>query len=251
MHPTIFDLAFFGRILAIDAHGLCLTLGALAGLVMTSVLARRQAYSSSEIRELALELVLVGILGARVLYLTTHLFTYATVCRFAIATDEGALWTCARPLWIWEGGLSFYGGLIAALGWLAWRAPRRGLAPLRIADLAAPGLALAYAIARVGCFLAGCCFGRVTECGLGLRFPPESAAFQLLLDRGAITRGSEATPPLHPVQLYTAVAHTLLCVALLVVSRRRTLAPGRVFIAFLVGHLLIRVLVLPFSDFGG
>ena len=250
MHPTILDLGLFGRVLAIDAHGLCLTLGALAGLVLTSVLARGRAHTPSEIRELSLELVLIGILGARLLFVATHLWTYTSICRFAIDSDDGALWTCARPLWIWEGGLSFYGGLLAALGWLAWRAPRRGLAPLAIADLSAPGLALAYGIARVGCFLGGCCFGRATSSALGVRFPPESAAFQLLFDRGAITRGSEATPPLHPVQLYDAAAHVLLCVCLLILAHKKPLGPGRLFIVFLVGHLFVRVVLLPFCDFG-
>jgi prolipoprotein diacylglyceryl transferase len=68
----------------------------------------------------------------------------------------------AELLRIWEGGLSFHGGLIG--GWLGGTAlaVRRGLGYARIVDFI-PSVALGYAITRIGCFLNGCCYGIPTS----------------------------------------------------------------------------------------
>jgi phosphatidylglycerol:prolipoprotein diacylglycerol transferase len=248
MHPTLFDVSLFGRVLAIDAHGLSLTLGAIAAIFVASLIGRRRGLPTGEVRDLGLELILVGILGARLVHVALHVRPFIGACSAAVNAHDEVLWTCLGPLWIWEGGLSFYGGLSVALLWLAVRAPRRRLAPLELADLAAPGLALGYAFTCLGCFLSGCCFGRPTHSLFGVRFPPESVAYQTLFDRGYLSPAAASTPPLQPVQLYCAAAHLLLFGLLYWLARRGRPAKGRLLACFLVAHAIVRLLLLPFAD---
>ena len=95
-----------------------------------------------------------------------------------------------RLLRVWEGGLSFHGGLIG--GWIAGSilVVRRKLGYGRIVDLAAPAIALGYAITRVGCFLNACCYGVPTDLPWGVCFH----------ELGAV----EGAIPRHPAQLYAA-----------------------------------------------
>ena len=68
---------------------------------------------------------------------------------------------CARILAIWQGGLVFYGG-VAGAALVGWRFARReGWSFAAFGDLFAPALALGHAFGRLGCFAAGCCFGKV------------------------------------------------------------------------------------------
>ncbi|MEO6953389.1 MAG: prolipoprotein diacylglyceryl transferase family protein, partial [Polyangia bacterium] len=241
MYPTLFELAAFGRVFAVDAHGLCITIGALLGLWLAVRLGEGTTLSRSSRRDLGLELLLVGMLGARLSFVLAHLPAYVDTCRDGL--DGGTLVPCTRVLWLWEGGLYFHGGLVAALAWLVWRTRRPGPSALQLADVLVPGLALAQGIGRLGCWFAGCCYGKPTA-RFGLRFPEDSVAFQDLLDRGLLPPGSDSTPPLYPVQLWDSLGHVVLCVALVMVLRRAP-RPGRVLVAYLVGDALLRIALGP------
>ena len=241
MHPTLFELMAAGRAYSIDTHGLCITLGALLGLWLAIRLGDGLPLSRAERRDLCLELVLAGILGGRLLFVAAYAPAYMATCRESLAA--GTFWPCTRALWLWEGGLSFHGGLVAALGWLLWRTRRLGPSTLSIADVLVPGLALAQAVARIGCWFAGCCYGKPTTT-FGLRLPEASVAFQDLLDRGLLPPGSDSTPPLHPVQLWDSLGHLVLCVALVLVLRRAH-RPGRALVSYLAGHALLQIVLGP------
>jgi phosphatidylglycerol:prolipoprotein diacylglycerol transferase len=246
MHPTLFELLVFGRTFALDARGLFIALGALLALFVFARQARAAGLDESAARQLGLVMLLIGLIGARVLFLLWHAPAYIALCNSARETFETT--ACVRPLWAWEGGLSPVGGLCLVFIWLLWRARRLPLSPLRIADLAAAPLALGYAVGRVGCFLTGCCFGRPTNGAFGVRFPLESVAFQTLFDQGRVSMSEYTTPPLHPVQLYSAAAHALLFVALLLMGTRSSQRGGVRFAAFLVGSAAITLALAPFYD---
>ena len=84
MYPTLFELAAFGRVFAVDAHGLCITIGALLGLWLAVRLGARTPLSRAARRDLGLELLLVGMLGARVLFVLVYLPAYVQACRDGI-----------------------------------------------------------------------------------------------------------------------------------------------------------------------
>ena len=94
---------------------------------------------------------------------------------------------------VWEGGLSFHGGLIG--GWIAGSIiiVRRRLGYGRMVALLMPSIALGYAITRIGCFLNGCCYGVATDLPWGVCF------HELPGVEGTITR--------HPTQLYASAAN--------------------------------------------
>jgi phosphatidylglycerol---prolipoprotein diacylglyceryl transferase len=103
------------------------------------------------------------------------------------------------------GGFSLYGGLLlaAAMGLLACRL--LGVDVVRLADATAPALGVGIATMRVGCFLAGCCFGYETDLPWGAVFPIGSNAhiYQLSLGHNLFNWHVE---PVHPTQLYELAA---------------------------------------------
>ena len=93
---------------------------------------------------------------------------------------------CLAVFKFWQGGLTFYGGVLLAAPAGFLYARRRKLGALRAADLLAPALMIALAVGRIGCFLNGCCYGAQTDSVFGVLFPGN------LADR-------------HPTQLYESL----------------------------------------------
>jgi phosphatidylglycerol:prolipoprotein diacylglycerol transferase len=129
-----------------------------------------------------------------------------------------------------QGGI--LGGICAAAVFLR----RRGLSFLPVCDVLSPGGALAQGIARVGCFLAGCCYGRPTNLFLGVVYTSPLADPD-------VPRGV----PLHPAQLYETFLDG--CLALFLQSRLRAdRRRGSVFGLYLMGAGAIRFAVQFFRD---
>ncbi len=112
----------------------------------------------------------------------------------------------ARYLWrivfIWEGGLVYYGGLIGGLLALTIHLLLRRIPLIKAGDIAAPYLALGQAITRIGCFLNGCCYGTPTDVPWAVRFPPGAWVYRAQLREGLIEPSTATTLPVHPTQLY-------------------------------------------------
>lgn len=107
-----------------------------------------------------------------------------------------------HALFVWEGGLVFYGGLIGgAMGLFIYLTINK-LPYVTVADCAAPYLALGEAITRVGCFLNGCCWGRPTAMPWGVCFPKYSHAYLQQLDQHQIDSSAASALAVHPTQLY-------------------------------------------------
>lgn len=91
-------------------------------------------------------------------------------------------------------GFVFFGGMIVSVSALIWYIRRKQLPLLKTADFLIVGLPLGHALGRIGCFLAGCCYGKPTSLPWGVRFTdPHSLVPPELLG-----------VPLHPTQLYEA-----------------------------------------------
>src|SRR2546430_341223 len=104
-------------------------------------------------------------------------------------------------------------GVLIALGFLigivlAGREAKRLRLP--------PSLAIAHFFGRLGCYAAGCCWGKVCHLAWGARFPRSSLAFEGLSRDGTIPAGANFTPPLHPTQLYEALAELAIFTGLVV-----------------------------------
>ncbi len=99
---------------------------------------------------------LAGVIGARGLYVLSNLDRF----------DYALQWLDLR-----SGGASFFGALVLAVPVASLVAALRGVPVLRTWDAFAPGFAVGFAIARVGCFAAGCCHGAPTSLPWGVSFP--------------------------------------------------------------------------------
>ena len=126
----------------------------------------------------------------------------------------------------------------AAFGWLVIRL--RGGGFLRYADAAVPGVALGYAVYRIGCFVNGCCSGIPTELAWGVTFAPGTEAFDIQLAAGLIDANAAQTVPVHPTQWYHAGAAILTVLALTWIDAAR---PGRRLAFALIAYGVARFLI--------
>jgi phosphatidylglycerol:prolipoprotein diacylglycerol transferase len=144
-----------------------------------------------DLLELGVVIVLSAVLGAKVF----HTLFESAGHHLPDGSTATGLWDLLRAdPWHWarlfESGYVFYGGVVGALGMGYLFTVRAGL-PRKGAfgDYAAPGLAIGIFVGRLGCFLAGCCYGAETDVAWAITFPA-----------GHTTGGAHV----HPVQLYDA-----------------------------------------------
>ena len=203
-----------------------------------------------------------GLVGSRIFYVALNAGAFVRACTgadddAAPRTLFAAVVDCTRVVQLWEGGLVFYGGFLAA-GFTAFLfARRQGWSFWTLADIYAPSLAIGHAFGRLGCFAAGCCFGKVCAAGTHwcARFGPDSAAFEELRAVSVVLVGATATPPLFPTQLYEA-AGELAIFGLLLALRRRFRrhqdepAPGTLILVYAALYGALRFAVEMFrGDF--
>ncbi len=220
MHPVLFnlDLGRFGTF-TIGTYGLFYALGFLLALRLAVSLARREGIDSARIVDLGIVALLAGFLGAK-------LTLYVIDARYYVA----------HPMEILKNLRSagvFYGGFALAAAAALLYVRRHRLPPGRVADLAAPPLALGQAVGRIGCLMAGCCYGKSCDLPWAVTFD-DPAAFQLT--------GVPLGIPLHPTQLYHALADLLiLAITLRLLKRRRF--EGQVFWTYVLLYAVLRFVV--------
>ena len=131
-----------------------LFLGCLGGILLTIIEMKRIGERPEKIYPLCLLLLVSGIYGARAFFCISSLETYhcTLVSLFAF----------------WQGGMSLYGGAILAFTVLLLYARWQRLDFWRTGDMLAPSAAIFIFLARVGCFLGGCCYGRKCDGGFPL-----------------------------------------------------------------------------------
>jgi phosphatidylglycerol---prolipoprotein diacylglyceryl transferase len=189
----------------IPSYGVLLAAGILCGLALSVVLARRAGLDSEKIWNLGLMGVVTAIIAARLLLTLTNWSSLRTAPFRAAPLLLLSLSGARSPVFA-------LGGIAIALLACAAYAMRTHLPLLRTMDVAAPALALGNAFTWVGCFAAGCDYGRPTSLRWGVTYTSRFAAR---------TTGVPLGIPLHPVQLYQAAVSLALVVLLLVLFRRR------------------------------
>lgn len=176
------------------SYGFMISLAILVAAIALFREAPRVNLDPDHVLEAVIAAGAAGLIGSRLLYVALNWDYFSS-----------------RPLSILFArfeGLSFYGafagGLLALVLWSRWRKVNF----LKMADLAAPYLALGYAFGRIGCFLNGCCYGRVSDVSWAVVIP---AVDNL---------------PRHPVQLYAAFGAVLIFILL------KLLRPAHLFTGF-------------------
>ena len=196
MHPHLFRIPLpWGGTATVASYGAMMMVGFLVCLYLLSRRGPALGLSSEKLFDIAIAALIGGVVGARIYYVF-------------YAWDYFA----AHPLQFFridQGGLVFYGGVAGGTAGVLLFTFLKKLPIRRTADVFASLLPLGHAFGRVGCFLNGCCYGGVTRSWVGVRFPPESAAYRDMMRRGLLDSSAALTPPLHPTQLY-ATAYNLL-----------------------------------------
>jgi len=184
MFPKLFHVPLFGGF-DLHTYGVLVALAFLVALWLTGRLAQRAGLNAEQVTNLGFYCALSALVGAKIMIFLVDVPYYARhpLEFFSLSTLQA-------------GGV-FYGGLIAALAVAWWYLRRTGLPPLETADVFAPAIALGHGIGRLGCFSAGCCWG--TECHLPWAVTFTNPAAQDLV-------GVPLNRPLHPTQLYEALA---------------------------------------------
>ena len=246
MQPVLFHLTLPGRVFDLHAFGVLVALGLALGTVMAIREARLRRVDPQLVRDLCLWGLAACLLGGRLADVLTNGRAAWDDCLDGAAAGGvmGALEACTRPLRPWEGGLVFYGGVVAGLltVWLFTR--RHGMDLPSTLDLVTPSVPAGHVLGRIGCLLAGCCWGKPTPPGSswGISFPQASVAFHELAQSGALGPGATATPPLHPTQIYEAAGEALLLV-LVLVRRNRTRFAGELALTWLMGYSALRLVI--------
>ncbi len=192
-----------------------IALAFLFGLWTATLRARREKISGEKIADVTLWLMIGGILGARIVYVTTYW------------KEEFADQPFSEIFMIQHGGLVYYGGLIGAIVagaiYICWKK----LPLWKTADIFAPSVALGSVFGRTGCLLNGCCYGKPTDVPWAIRFPVDHPT-------GGV--------PVHPTEIYDGLLNLVLYFFLAWLFRRKKF-DGQIFATYLICYAVIRGVV--------
>ncbi len=215
MYPKILEL---GPV-TLHSYGLLLAFAFLSATALLGRLAAREQVPRSRAWDLAFVVILSSLLGAKLLMVLDNFDYYISQpSRF-------------MSLEFWQAGGAYFGGLMGAILGSYWYISRSSDLNFAVmADAAAPAIALGQTIGRLGCFGAGCDYGKPTSQPWGVTFTSEYANQNV---------GVPLNIALHPTQLYESIGAFLLFFILLRIHARRRFK-GQVFATYLMGYGLLR-----------
>jgi phosphatidylglycerol:prolipoprotein diacylglycerol transferase len=197
MHPILFHL---GPV-SLHTYGVFVAMAFLAAIALALREAGKLGEDRNHILDLCFFVLIAAVVGSRLLYVIVEWPTF----------QQDPI----EIVRIWHGGLVYYGGFIAAFFTAWWYVKKKGLSLWKTADILAPSIALGQFIGRIGCFFAGCCYGRACDLPWAVIFTDQES----LAPKGI---------PLHPTQLYSSL-NGLNIIAILMCLRRIKAFEGQVF----------------------
>jgi phosphatidylglycerol:prolipoprotein diacylglycerol transferase len=220
VHPILFHLGTF----PVHSYGVMFALALAVGLGGAVWIGWRDGLPADWLWDVAIALIVGTVVGGRLEYVRTHWSTFAA--------------HPAQILALRDGGVVFYGGFVGALVCILAVIRWRGMPIWRVVDIYGAMVPIGHAVGRIGCFLAGCCYGAPTDLPWGVTYPP-----------GGIP---PSDVPRHPTQLYEA-AYDLALGAFLLWFRRNRGGEGRTFALLLLLYPGFRALneVLRGDDIRG
>ena len=216
--PFVIDIdpvAFTVLGIPVRWYGLAVVVAAAVAIWLARREARRRGIAPAVASDAVVWVGAAALVGGRLLYVVQN--------ELGSLADHPAL-----IFMVWMGGLSFYGGLIAAAVALVAFARWRGLPILVVFDVAAPAAAIGQAIGHLGCLIGGDSYGITTDLPWAVIYRDPAA----MAPQGV---------PLHPTQAYEAIVLGLLFAALWLGRRRlQGLGDGAIAAAYLFGLAAIR-----------
>ena len=229
MHPIALDLGW-----QIRWYGILVALGFLFGFWTASRRAPLSGIHGEKVLDSGLWLLIGSIVGARFLYVISYWDNLMANPLF-----PNAPWT--EIFMVQRGGLVYYGGLIgASLACIAYCRVHKVLL-FKFADILTPSIALGSVFGRLGCFMNGCCYGRVCDLPWAVRYPHQSDVWQQHFKMG-IAEPNGASAPVHPTQIYDSLLNLGLYFGLSWLYRRKKF-DGQVFAVYLLCYAIMRSFV--------
>jgi len=205
----------------IAAYGVMMVIAYFTAILFASKEARRKGIEPIYIQSLSIWIIIGLIVGARLWYVAEYWYYFSG--------------NFIEVFKLWEGGMVFYGGFVGGLigGILYVKIKKFNL--WEVLDIMAPGVAISIGVGRIGCFLNGCCFGRVTDSWIGIRFPQRylPPVYWNHLKRGLIPSDALYSLPVIPTQLISTI-DLLVIFGILWGMRKRVPFKGFLF-ALLIG----------------
>lgn len=215
MHPVLIS---FGKY-EVHAWGFMLALAVVLAIFGLRRMFKDEGYDPDAVIDMILILVISGIIGCRLAYIVLYQWQEFIVNPWAVLSiTNGGI-----------GGLVWYGAFLFAVPLFIWFTRRKGYQIWNMMDMLAPYLALGYALVRIGCFLAGCCYGEVTTSTWGVVFPNVDSC------------------PRYPTQLYSSALNFVLFLFLIYYYPRRKFS-GQLFAFYLMGYAVYRFIVEYFRE---
>ena len=214
MFPDLFSIGPF----TLHTYGVFVAFGFLVVLLVAVRIGKKERIPAQRIMDMGFIIILSAIVGSRAMYVLMNIPHY-----------RSHPWDIFK---IWEGGLVFSGGIIVVIPTIAWYVRRHHLSFWSICDLWAPAVALGQGIGRIGCLMAGCCYGKPTDLKWGIVFTHPRSLAPLNL-------------PLHPTQIYSSLSGFIIFLILVLLYWKRKF-DGQVFLWFLILHSTARLAIERF-----
>ena len=214
MHPILFTAGS----LRFPTYGALMVLAILAAICVILRLGRREGLDSGQLLDFSTWLLLVALLGAKVLMVLSDWHFYRQ--------NPGEIFSRGTFL---SGGV-FYGGFIAALLFAVWYIRLHRLPFWKVVDVYAPAISLGLGVGRIGCFAAGCDYGK-----------PTTSAWSVVF-RDPFSHEVSGVPlgiPLYPTQIYLSLA-SLSIFAFLWWRYSRKSRDGEIFVLYLALYAVAR-----------
>ncbi|MGH4052500.1 MAG: prolipoprotein diacylglyceryl transferase [Clostridium sp.] len=209
MKPVLFEFSF----IKIYGYGLMIAIGIIAALLLLSYRSKKKKYNEENIWDMAIIAIIFGIVGGKVLYIITDI--KYILQNPSILKNVG-------------NGFVIYGAVLGGVLAIYFYSRKKGWNALSTFDLVVPSLPLAQGFGRIGCFLAGCCYGSATSLSIGVVF-----------------KNSPFAPNnvhIHPTQIYSSIFDFILAFFLLWYGRRER-KNGRIFALYLIIYSIGRFLI--------
>lgn len=213
MRPVLFKLFTT----PIYGYGTMIALGILAALVLLNLRIKNNSrYAEDDIYNMSLIAIVSGILGGKLLYIITKISS--------IIEDPSLLQNVGS-------GFVIYGSIIGGAISVFFYCKRKKWNTLDVFDLTIPSIPLAQGFGRIGCLLAGCCYGRPTYLPIGIVFNNSPFA--------------PSGVRLHPTQIYSAIFDFLLAIFLVWYDKRKD-ENGKTFALYIIIYSIGRIIVEVF-----
>lgn len=256
---TLFDVSA-------PAYFILLLTGFLFATAVGALWARRIGEDPDVIVDLGLACLLAGVVGGRILSVLAdgYFWDFVHLCTDpmkvgremdrarCVSPEYQGVWDAAKqrcfsPVrdclqWaqFWNGGLAYYGGFLGASGAAYYLLKRDRFPFWRAADMAGFAVPLGLGFGRMGCLLAGCCFGLPTASPVGMAFPGGSPASQAQFKLGELASARAVSHPVHPTQIYEALASLLIAAFCYAYVHPKKRYDGQVFVVFVALYALAR-----------